>query len=67
MSYDYIDVKTGTCKICGQNHSPVSIELEHGGSKMTPASEVPELKLKKKKIPSNILSTDIFWRQEEGF
>jgi hypothetical protein len=32
---------------------------------MTPASAVPELKLKREKIPSNILSPDIFWPEEE--
>jgi hypothetical protein len=64
MSYKYIDL-TGACKICGQDHSPVTIELEQGGSIKTPASSVPELKLKSEKIPSNILSPDIFWPEEE--
>lgn len=65
MNHEYIDMDTGICKICGQDHSPVSIELEQGGSIMIPASAVPELKLKKKKVPSNILSPDIFWPTDE--
>jgi hypothetical protein len=65
MSYKYIDL-TGACKICGQDHSPVTIELEQGGFIITPASAVPELKLKKKKITSNTLSPDIFWPCETG-
>lgn len=66
MSHEYIDL-TGKCKTCGQDHSTVTIELEQGGFIITPASAVPELKLKKKIVPSNILSPDIFWPGEEAF
>ena len=66
MSHEYIDL-TGACKICGQNHSTVTIELEHGGFIMIPANVFQELKLKKKKVQSYILSPDIFWSEEEGF
>ena len=64
MSHKYIDL-TGACKVCAQNHNPVTIQKEHVGSIITPASAVQELK--KKNVRSNILSTDIFWPEEEGF
>jgi hypothetical protein len=64
MSHKYIDL-TGACKICGRDHSPVTIELEHGRFIITPASAVPDLKLKKKIVHSNIVSPDIFWPTDE--
>ena len=37
MGHEDIDL-TGACKICGQDHSAVTIELEHGIFIMTPKS-----------------------------
>jgi hypothetical protein len=66
MSHEYIDL-TGPCKVCGQDHSPVTIELEHGGFITTTASGLgSKTKTKKNKIADRYLSPDIFWPAEGG-
>lgn len=67
MSHEYIDL-TGACKVCGQDHSPVTIELEHGEFITTTASALrSNIKTKKHMIADRYLSPDIFWPEEEGF
>jgi hypothetical protein len=67
MSHEYIDL-TGVCKVCGQDHSPVTIELEHGGFITTTASGLgSKTKTKKNKIADRYLLPDIFCPEEEGF
>ena len=62
MSHEYIDVDTGICKICRQDHFPVIIELEHEGFITTTASGLgSKTKTKKHKIADRYLSPDIFW------
>ena len=31
MSHEYGDIQICACKVCGQDHSAVTIKLEHGG------------------------------------
>jgi hypothetical protein len=38
----FLPFPSGTCKMCGQKHSPVFIRLEHGGSIIVPESAVPK-------------------------
>lgn len=57
-----------SCKICGQDHSPVTIGLEHGGFITTTVSALrSNTKAKKNKIADRYLSPDIFWPEEEGY
>ena len=65
MSHEYIDL-TSACKVCGQDHSPVIIELEQGGFITTTASVLGS-KTKKHKIAERYLSPDILWPEEDGF
>jgi hypothetical protein len=57
--------KTGEnklCEVCGQDHGPVTIGLEHGGIIRVPASAIPisERRPKPKGKQSRIVTPDIF-------
>lgn len=54
----YLPFPSGTCKMCWQNHSPVFIPLEHGGSVVVPQSAIPKSKPKPKSL------ADLFWPSE---
>ena len=59
-----------SCSECGQDHCPVTIELEQGGFIRVPTSAIPGFErtpnLKRKlQERSHIVTPDIFWPEEE--
>ena len=55
------------CPECGQDHSAVTIGLEHGGFIRVHASAIPisERRPKLKGKQSRIVTPDIFWPEDE--
>lgn len=56
------------CPVCGQDHSPVTVGLEHGGFITTspPPRSSPQAATKSKsKTQGHIFTPDIFWPEEE--
>jgi hypothetical protein len=52
------------CPECGQDHSAVTIRLEHGGFITAPVNIIKSERRPKRK-QSHILTPDIFWPEEE--
>jgi hypothetical protein len=59
--------KNKLCEVCGQEHGPVTIGLEHGGFIRVPASAIPtsEQRPNLKRKQSRVVTPDIFWPEEE--